>query len=138
MAGIIFSDSFKIWRLDWDEKTKSVAKKFDKVSRIEGKSEAYETEMTLDINTELYPVSVGETIELLITERLEEGPPNPDDPRGYNPVKPLGDRANMYDYIMRGKIFKYTEDMQRADIYFSFGGLLMKLHDDMESIELLF
>lgn len=34
MAGVIFSDSFKIWRLDWDEKSKSVIKKFDKGKKL--------------------------------------------------------------------------------------------------------
>lgn len=85
-----------------------------KVSRLEGKSEAYDTDIVLDVNTEIYPISAGETIEVLIAERLEDGPPNPDEVAGYNPVKPLGDRADMYEYIMHGKIFKYTEEVQRA------------------------
>lgn len=68
----------------------------------------------LDVNTEIYPVSADEVIDILITERLEDTPPNPDDPEGYNPIKPLGDRADAYEYIMHGKIFKYHEERQRA------------------------
>lgn len=85
-----------------------------KVSRIEGRSEAYDTELVLDINSEIYPVSADEVIDILITERLEDAQPNPDEPEGYNPTKPLGDRADAYEYIMHGKIFKYHEERQRA------------------------
>lgn len=34
MAGVIFSDSFKVWRIDWDEKAKASVKKFDKGNKI--------------------------------------------------------------------------------------------------------
>lgn len=45
---VLFEDTFTIKSVD--------NTKFDRVSRIESKSQAFETTLTLDINTDIYPL----------------------------------------------------------------------------------
>lgn len=108
------------------------------VSRIEAKSETYDTELTLDVNTEIYPIMQSETIEILLSEQLDDAatkPDSADDMQGYNPTKPLGDRADDFEYIMRGKIFKYTEKHMRAYVWNAF--LFVLFHCDQPGFSLL-
>lgn len=139
MAGT-FTDTFNVFAVDMvekiigEKKEKVVVheKQFDKVSRIEAKSENYDTSIVIDINSEIYPISEGDKIELLLTEQLngtgtevtEEGV------TVYDPTVPLGSLADTFDYIMHGRIFKFAEEKSRAVIYISFGGLLMSLQGE--------
>lgn len=77
------------------------------VSRIEAKSETYDTELTLDVNTEIYPLRSGEKIEVVLTNTLSE---NGQEEEGYDPTQSLGERGNAYEYIMHGTVFKYAEE----------------------------
>jgi DNA-directed RNA polymerase I, II, and III subunit RPABC3 len=40
------------------------------VGRISGKSTDSLSDMTLDVNTDLYPISVGETVQMLLASTL--------------------------------------------------------------------
>lgn len=84
------------------------------VSRLDAKSEHYDTEISLDYNSDIYPINEGEKIEILLTERLREGPPDPEETAGYDPTRPLGDRADKFEYIMTGRVFKFAEEKARA------------------------
>lgn len=97
------------------------------MSRIDAKSETYETEIQLDINTEIYPLHVGDKIEILLSATLDENDRAGQTGLGYDSSKELGKRAEEFEYIMRGVIFKYVEKKDLAMIYMSFGGLLMAL-----------
>ncbi|KAI6699130.1 hypothetical protein NL676_019249 [Syzygium grande] len=98
---IILEDVFKVERLDPD------GKKFDKVSRIEARSERFDMFMHLDGNR-----------------------------------KSIADK---YEYIMHGKLYKISEDDPgraskssvkgvKAEIYVSYGGLLMMLRGDPSNL----
>jgi len=50
---MLLEDLFDVKNIDED------GKKFDNISRISALSQTYNLELTLDINTEIYPVKVG-------------------------------------------------------------------------------
>lgn len=127
MSGVLFSDTFDLEALDYDPVEKRKEKKFDKVSRIDAKSENYDTEITLDINSEIYPMKEGDKFEVLLADRLYEDAQDESEIPGYDPTRQLDSRADSFEYIMHGKIFKYAEEKSRAVVYASFGGLLMAL-----------
>lgn len=84
------------------------------VSRIDAKSENYDTEITLDINSEIYPLKEGHKFEILLADRLYEDAADESEVAGYDPSRPLDSRAQSFEYIMHGKIFKYSEEKSRA------------------------
>lgn len=84
------------------------------MSRLIAKSENYDTEVTIDIHSELYPVSEGDKIELLLTEQLRQDGADGDESAGYDPTRELGVPADQFDYVMYGRIFKFAEEKTRA------------------------
>ncbi|OMH86265.1 putative RNA-binding protein [Zancudomyces culisetae] len=61
---ILFSDIFEVKDVDKD------GKKFDRVSRIDARSDNYDMELTLDINSELYSLGYGDKFTLLLASTL--------------------------------------------------------------------
>lgn len=102
--------------------------------------------VTIDVNTEIYPIAEGDKIELLLSEQLRpggsaaaasgaEGGEGAGDGGGagdaggsvdgiddatvsYDPTLPLGDMADQFDYIMYGRIFKFAEEKSKAYVFF--------------------
>ncbi|KAF3451021.1 hypothetical protein FNV43_RR07110 [Rhamnella rubrinervis] len=124
MAEFLFEDIFKIERLNPD------GKKFDKVTRIEAKSEKFDMFMHLDINTEIYPMKEREKFSMALSSTLnEDGTPD----TGYYTQPNRKTLADNYEYVMQGKLFRISEGSGhggRAEIDASFGGLLMMLRGD--------
>jgi len=111
-------------------------KKFDKVSRIYCRSESYEMDLVLDINSEIYPLDFNTKFTLVLARYLTNDG-NPDegsfDPIAFEKKTMLRD----YEYVMYGKIFKYQQEKSpslKATIYASFGGLLMMLKGDRRTL----
>ncbi|KAH9295875.1 hypothetical protein KI387_039463, partial [Taxus chinensis] len=124
MVELLFEDIFTVTRIDPD------GKKFDKVSRIEARSEQFDMHMLLDVNIDVYPVSVGEKFTVALAPTLSlDGTPD----TGYftGARKSLADK---YEYVMYGKLYKISEEGSGAnvkvEIYASYGGLLMLLKGD--------
>ncbi|CAI9109520.1 OLC1v1009354C2 [Oldenlandia corymbosa var. corymbosa] len=89
--------------------------------------------MHLDINTEIYPMRVGEKFLMGLASTLSlDGTP---DSGYYMPSRKT--LADNYEYVMQGKLYKITEQKKpksgppKADILASFGGLLMWLEGDI-------
>lgn len=59
----------------------------------------------------------GDKFEIMLSDRLNESADDMDDSTGYDPTRPLDSRANRYEYIMHGKIFKYAEEKARAYVH---------------------
>ncbi|WZN66344.1 DNA-directed RNA polymerase [Chloropicon roscoffensis] len=123
-----FEDSFEINEKDPD------GKKFDRVSRYICQSDLYDMHLTLDINTEIYPLDVGEHFKLLLTDSIEGEKKD----FGQAVWDQTGTQMDDYDYVMHGKIFKIetslsTDNQQK--LYVSFGGLLMLLVGDAKPLE---
>ena len=115
----IFQGQFEIQDID------PHGKNFDRVSRIVCSNDL--SDLTLDVNTEIYPLQVGDTFTLLLVESLDGSIIDTKQKQSYSvQQKSLADD---YDYCMYGKVYKY-EDQGKVSVYVSFGGLLMLLSGD--------
>ncbi|OTB08669.1 hypothetical protein M426DRAFT_51850 [Hypoxylon sp. CI-4A] len=118
----LFEDTFTI--------TSSDQSKYDRVARIGGTSLDNQTTMSLDINTELFPVRVGTNLEVLLATSLSlDGTKDEEDNKGWRDVRGESTLADMYDYVCHGKIYRFEDGIDGSTIraYISFGGLLMML-----------
>eukprot|EP01098_Paradermamoeba_levis_P014296 TRINITY_DN6773_c0_g1_i1.p1 TRINITY_DN6773_c0_g1~~TRINITY_DN6773_c0_g1_i1.p1 ORF type:complete len:163 (+),score=40.46 TRINITY_DN6773_c0_g1_i1:44-490(+) len=126
-SNILFEDIFNINDIDPN------GKKFDRVSRLICKSENYEMDLTLDLNTEIYPVDINHKFTLVLAKSLNaDGSP---DAGFYDPTnKPS--LLDEYEYAMYGKVYKYSEDtkLKKVSVYVSYGGLLMLLQGDPRNV----
>ncbi|KAF3785615.1 DNA-directed RNA polymerases II IV and V subunit 8B [Nymphaea thermarum] len=128
MAGILFEDIFTLTRINPD------GKKFDKVSRIEARSEQFDMYMLLDVNTEIYPLKVDDKFTMVLASTLNlDGSAD----SGYFVQGPRKTLADKFEYVMHGKLYKISEEGSgtnvKLEIYVSFGGLLMLLQGDPTS-----
>jgi DNA-directed RNA polymerase I, II, and III subunit RPABC3 len=98
----VFSDSFTINNVNND--------KYDRVSRIYGDSSDNTIKMTLDINHELFPVTLGETLSLVLatTLALDPGQAKGENDSMWRQVSKPGvaTLADMYDYVCYGKNYR--------------------------------
>ncbi|KAL1845074.1 hypothetical protein VTK73DRAFT_1182 [Phialemonium thermophilum] len=131
MSGItsdsqLFEETFKIDSIN-DEK-------YDRCSRLFCTSLDGQTQMTLDINHELFPCRAGENLHVMLATSLAlDG--SRDDEKGWRDVTKAGGGsaeatlADMFDYVCHGKIYRFDDggDGQTLKAYTSFGGLLMSL-----------
>ncbi len=65
--------------------------------------------MTLDVNTELYPCSIGDTVHMVLASTLAlDG--SKDDEKGWRETqRGEASLADMYDYVCHGKIYRFEE-----------------------------
>jgi DNA-directed RNA polymerase I, II, and III subunit RPABC3 len=116
---ILFEDVLIVTSVDREGKV------FDKVTRIEGKTEDQDCKIILDINSEIYNMSKDSHYSLIITKSVYTdgsltGNFSVD---MYNKKNSLLDK---YEYVCYGKIFKYSEESDnKVSVYVSFGGLLL-------------
>ncbi|XP_046995974.1 DNA-directed RNA polymerases I, II, and III subunit RPABC3 isoform X2 [Schistocerca americana] len=95
-------------------------------------------DLILDVNTWLYPMELGDKFRLVLATTLQEdGYPDSGD---WNPRETEGSRADRFEYIMYGKVYRIegddaaTEPSSRLAAYVSFGGLLMRLQGDANNL----
>ncbi|KAF9044870.1 RNA polymerase I [Hymenopellis radicata] len=129
-SNIVFDDIFTIGSIDKE------GKKFDRVSRLQAHSKNNDMDMTLDFNTELFPLKNGDHFSFSLASSLSRNPHtnNPDgtteeDEHIWRPDG-KGQRGieEDYDYVMFGKVYKFDGNTQEiVTAYASFGGLLMSL-----------
>ncbi|KAH7699746.1 RPB-8 protein [Aphelenchoides avenae] len=130
VAALQFDDLFVIKNVDPD------GKKFDRVSRLFCDSESFKMDLILDVNTQLYPMHLGEKFRLMLCETLrEDGLAD----EGEYDRNVDSSRVRMFEYIMYGKIYRIEGDDPGADsgrvaAYASFGGLLMRLQGDANNL----
>lgn len=131
MAGVLFEDIFNVKDIDPD------GKKFERVIRLHCESESFKMDLILDINSWIYPVELGDKFRLMLATTLnEDGKPCGQE---YNPAEIEGSRADSFDYVMLGKLFRLdgddsTEGSGRLSAYVSFGGLQMRLQGDANNL----
>lgn len=140
MSSTLFDDIFNIESLD--------SARYDRVSRIIANStSSQDTKITLDINHELFPVSVNDTLTITLAKSLsiDDDPSSmdADDILGTNgswrPPKPdQRSLMNDYDYVMYGTVYKFEEGKDDTiSVYCSFGGLLMCLEGNYRNLSSL-
>lgn len=126
MTDFLLDDIFEITAVDPD------GKKFDKVSRIQARSDNYDMLVLLDVNFELYPLQKGQKFTLVLTKSItldSTGAPMDADEAWRPSAGPT--LADKYEYVMYGRVFKF-EDISSSKMaaYVSYGGLLMRLEAD--------
>ena len=113
----LFSDTLRITDIDRE------GKYFEKVSRIEANGEETDCKIFLDINTDIYAINKDVPYSLLLTKSLDS---NPNDNKfSFEIFTKKSNLVDSYDYIMYGKIFKYTEENNGVSVFVSFGGLIL-------------
>jgi DNA-directed RNA polymerase I, II, and III subunit RPABC3 len=101
----LFDESFTITNVD--------DSKYDRVARFAATSADSQTVMTRDINTELYPCQLGETLHCVLASSLsldgtkDDGKGWRDVGRNVNGGEPT--LADMFDYVCHGKIYKFED-----------------------------
>lgn len=99
----LFEDQFIIVNID--------DAKYDRVARLKANSLDDNTVMTLDFNTELFPLRTGETLTVVLATTLNlDG--SKDDDKGWRDATKLDGEAtlaDMYDYVCHGKIYKFED-----------------------------
>lgn len=132
MSSVLFEDIFNVKDMDPE------GKKFDRVSRLHCESESFKMDLILDINSWLYPMELGDKFRLVLATTLyEDGHPGSGE---YNPQETEGTRADSFEYVMYGKIYRiegdeaYSESNSRLSAYVSYGGLLMRLQGDANNL----
>ncbi|XP_045207036.2 DNA-directed RNA polymerases I, II, and III subunit RPABC3-like [Mercenaria mercenaria] len=131
MAGVLFEDIFDVKDIDPD------GKKFDRVSRLFCESESFKMDLILDVNTQLYPMDLADKFRMVIATTLnEDGTPADSE---YNPTDTGPSRADSFEYVMYGKVYRLegdeiSSDSSRLAAYVSYGGLLMRLQGDANNL----
>lgn len=100
----LFEDTFTITSIN--------SQKYDRVSRLSCTSSDSLTTFTLDVNTELYPCAVGESLSLALASTLSlDGKDETVGGKGGWRDVGLGEQtlANDYDYVCHGKIYRFEE-----------------------------
>ncbi|KAH7915390.1 RNA polymerase I [Hygrophoropsis aurantiaca] len=134
-SNVVFDDIFTVNAIDKE------GKKFDRVSRLYAHSKNYDMDMTLDYNTELFPLVNGQSFAMALATSLARDtvapagnaePADDSEDKDADVWRPDGKgRRGLeedYDYVMYGKVYKF--DGGTAEIvtaYASFGGLLLSL-----------
>ena len=86
-----------------------ISGKYDRVHRIVGTSQSGDIAMTLDVNIELFPVAMGDSVHLLVASTLStEGAK--DDSKGWRDVtRGEPTLADHYEYVCHGKVYRFEE-----------------------------
>ncbi|KAI0198049.1 DNA-directed RNA polymerases and 3 polypeptide [Astrocystis sublimbata] len=117
----LFEDTFTVTEYDQS--------KYDRVARITANSTDNQTQMTLDINIELFPCLVGENLQVVLATTLALDGNRENEERGWRDVRGESTLADMYDYVCYGKIYRFEDGVEGQTLraYISYGGLLMML-----------
>ncbi|GAW20725.1 hypothetical protein EKO27_g5340 [Xylaria grammica] len=117
----LFEDTFTV--TDFDQS------KYDRVGRLTASSTDNQTQMTLDVNIELFPVLIGENLQVVLATTLSLDGNRDNEERGWRDVRGESTLADMYDYVCHGKIYRFEDGVEGQTLraYVSFGGLLMML-----------
>ncbi|XP_052258787.1 DNA-directed RNA polymerases I, II, and III subunit RPABC3-like isoform X2 [Dreissena polymorpha] len=111
--------------------------KHNKVSRLFCESESFKMDLILDVNTQIYPMDLADKFRMVIATTLnEDGTPADNE---YNPVETGPSRADSFEYVMYGKVYRLdgdetSSDSSRLAAYVSYGGLLMRLQGDANNL----
>lgn len=131
MSTSLFEDIFDIKDIDPE------GQKFDRVKRYHCESESFKMDLIIDINTQIYNMGLGEKFRLVIATSITDDIYSDDSE--WTPRMHLSVRAEAFDYITNGKIYRIegedsSSDATRLAAFASFGGLLMRLQGDPNNL----
>ena len=87
---------------------------YERVARVMGTSGNSDTSLTLDLNSELYPLQTGEQISLLVATTLNLD--GTKDERGWRDKPDQETLADMWDYVCYGKVYKHHDPGDGANM----------------------
>uniref|UniRef100_A0A8V0YW78 DNA-directed RNA polymerases I, II, and III subunit RPABC3 n=1 Tax=Gallus gallus TaxID=9031 RepID=A0A8V0YW78_CHICK len=128
MAGILFEDIFDVKDIDPE------GKKFDRVSRLHCESESFKMDLILDVNIQIYPVDLGDKFRLVIASTLYED--GTLDDGEYNPTDDRPSRADQFEYVMYGKVYRIEGDETSTEAATRLGWCLIFSEDHGYSVAL--
>lgn len=125
MIDFHFDDIIKVVGLDPD------GKMYDKVSRVEARSEESDIHLQLDVNSQLYPIRAGQKFRMILSRTLNlDGSVVTE----YIPEGKQKTLADKFEYVMQGLLYKITEESSggapKMVVTMSFGGLQLVLKGD--------
>lgn len=97
----LFDDAFTITSIN--------SAKYERVSRISAHNLSNDTVLTLDVNTELYPCSTGDTVHVVLSATLDLDGAKDEDKGWREAQRGEASLADMYDYVCHGKIYRFEE-----------------------------
>ncbi|KAH3902269.1 probable DNA-directed RNA polymerases I, II, and III subunit RPABC3 [Saccharomycodes ludwigii] len=113
--------------------------RYRNISRIEATSS--DCKLTLDINTELFPVKKNATLTIALASSLETENNSTNNfssnTNSWRPPLPgTKSLADDYDYVMHGTAYKFDEinNSDNIAVYYSFGGLLLRLEGNYRNL----
>jgi DNA-directed RNA polymerase I, II, and III subunit RPABC3 len=108
----LYLDTFT---LPTDPNAALVTGKYDRVVRFKSTSSDNSTTLSLDINTDLFKVSPGETIEVLLASTLNLDGSKDAPEKGW---RETGEQtlADMWDYVCFGKVYRFEEAGGEKDV----------------------
>lgn len=129
----LFEDTFRVSDIDRE------GKPFQYVSRIDGETELSHVQLGLDVNTEVYPIALGEyySVSLVPSANIEG---SWKENGSFNIHEDFSNSIlAKYEYVMHGKVFKIHEDTKSGSItvVISFGGLILQLKGEEIDLSLL-
>jgi DNA-directed RNA polymerases I, II, and III subunit RPABC3 len=108
----LFEDTFTITSIN--------SQKYDRVSRLSCTSGDSLITLTLDVNTEIYPCAVGESLSLALAATLSlDGKDESAGSKGGWRDVGMGEQtlANDYDYVCHGKVYRFEEGTTEGNMY---------------------
>lgn len=99
---LLFEEQFEITNVDH--------KKYDRAARITASSLDRATSLELDINTELFPLTATENIEVALATTLNLDGSGDDEKTWRDVAKPgVHTLADGYNYVCYGKVYKFED-----------------------------
>lgn len=107
---LLLDDLFTVTAVDPE------GKKFDRCSRIRAAGENLGMDLTLDINSEIYPVAAGDRLSIGLARTLHlDGTPS--DEGSWRPDSTAPSLADKYEYVVYGKLFKLESTAAAHKLY---------------------
>nr|POE66646.1 dna-directed rna polymerases i, ii, and iii subunit rpabc3 [Quercus suber] len=99
----LFEDSFTLSSIIDDS--------YDRVARLQATNTDSTIALTLDYNTELFPLERGQSVNVLFASTLNLDGTKVDLSRGWQPRRPGAEQtlADLWDYVCYGKVYRHEE-----------------------------
>lgn len=107
---LLFEEQFEVTNIDH--------KKYDRAARITASSLDRATSLELDINTELFPLTATENIEVALATTLNLDGSRDDEKTWRDVAKPgVHTLADGYNYVCYGKVYKFEDGKADKTLY---------------------
>ena len=86
-----------------------ISGKYERVHRMVGTAASGDTSMTLDVNIELFPLAMGDSVHILLASSLAPDGTQ-DETKGWRDVaNGEPSLADHYEYVCHGKMYRFAD-----------------------------